>query len=70
MLERASRSTRQLFEQRLFRPQKAHRQKHQLRGPHLFGPGHFRGHELALFVALPFDLHGVDFLDAARRRRR
>jgi hypothetical protein len=26
---------------------------------------HFRGGELALFVALPFDLHGVDFLDVA-----
>ena len=61
---------RQLFQQRLFRPQKAHRQKHQLRRARLIGPGHFLGHELPFFVALPFDLHGVDFLDAARGRRR
>ena len=43
-------------QQRLLRPEEAHRQQHQLRGPHLLGARHFHGHQRALVVALPVDL--------------
>src|SRR6266852_5121139 len=36
-----------------------------LDGARLLGAGDFLGHKVALFVALPLDLNGQDFLDPA-----
>ena len=55
----------ELFEQRLFRPEKTHRQQDELRGKNFFRAGNMLRHELALVVLLPFHLHGVDGFDVA-----
>ena len=53
------------FEQRLFGPEKSHRQQDQLRRANFFGAGHFLRDELAFVVLLPLDLDGVHFFDLA-----
>jgi len=51
----------QVVQQRLFRPQEAHRQQDELDGTDLLGPRHFFGTKCP-FVALPPHLHGKDLL--------
>ena len=64
-LERASRSTANCSSSGCSGPRKPIAKSTSCAGRTLIRAGHFRRHELPFVVALPFDLHGMDFLDAA-----